>query len=93
MLLVMLVATPACHSVPIGNDRSEGGADGAPASNCSTNADCVMFVDYCPATCGVCKAVRAPSPPTTCWPPPNVFCLPPCPDARVSCQAGRCVLS
>lgn len=91
---VILLMTPACDTVPIGSDDTDGGV--LPASTsvvCTADAECVLIVDYCAAICGVCRAVvGAATPVSRCMVPPNVSCKNPCPGERAVCQAGRCTV-
>ena len=62
-----------------------------PTSECTTNADCRLFDDYC-SGCD-CRALSTSTPNPTCS-GPGVRCFAqPCMGKTATCSAGRCVVS
>jgi hypothetical protein len=72
---------------------TDGATDAAGTAPCLRNDDCDAYVDYCAATCGVCRAVAAnPVGRVACWPPANVSCINVCEGKVAVCLQGRCTL-
>lgn len=83
---VVVNGKASCPTAPSTPDAA------APSGTCKVDADCVTYVDYCGATCGVCRGTSDKNQHSTCQPPSNVRCADACRDKMAICKSGQCVV-
>lgn len=96
LALLIAVGLSGCGNVPIGADHADAGGDVQAGSvSCASDNQCMTYVDYCAAQCGVCRVLTAP-PPTgqvgKCAPPAGVRCTDVCGGVKALCRNGACVI-